>query len=62
VDADKHLFDHGTDALRGGTGWWPASISSSLTATRRAPYRQESKLGIGDSYLGEDSLESNILR
>jgi outer membrane assembly lipoprotein YfiO len=27
----------------------------------QSPYRQEAKLSIGDSYLGENSLESNIL-
>ena len=62
VDADKYLFDHGTDALR-RRHWLVAReyFKKLVDSYPQSPYRQESKLGIGDSYLGEDSLESNIL-
>jgi outer membrane assembly lipoprotein YfiO len=62
VDADKYLFDHGTDALKKRHWLVAREYFKKLVDTYpQSPYRQEAKLGIGDSYLGENSLESNIL-
>ncbi len=62
VDADKYLFDHGTEALTRHRWLVAREYFKKLVDTYpQSPYRQEAKLGIGDSYLGENSLESNIL-
>jgi outer membrane protein assembly factor BamD len=62
VEADKYLFEHGADALK-REHWTEARLYfQKLTDTYpQSPYRQDAKLGIGDTYLGEDSIESNIL-
>jgi outer membrane protein assembly factor BamD len=62
VDADKYLFDHGTDALERKHWIEGREYFRKLVDTYpQSPFRQEAKLGIGDSYLGENSIESNIL-
>jgi len=62
VDADKYLFDHGTDSLKRRRWLEGREYYKKLVDTYpQSPYRQDAKLGIGDSYLGENSLESNIL-
>ena len=61
-DADKFLFDHGTDALAKRHWLVAREYFKKLVDTYpQRPYRQEAKLGIGDSFLGENSIESNIL-
>jgi outer membrane protein assembly factor BamD len=62
VDADKYLFDHGSDALKKRHWLVAREYFKKLVDTYpQSSYRQEAKLGIGDTYLGENSLESNIL-
>jgi len=62
VEADKYLFDHGTDALN-RKHWIEAReyFRKLVDTYPQSPFRQDAKLGIGDSYLGENSVESNIL-
>lgn len=62
VEADKFLFDRGTDAL-GRKRWLEAReyFRRLVDTYPQSAYRQDAKLGIGDSYLGEDTVESNIL-
>jgi outer membrane assembly lipoprotein YfiO len=62
VDADKFLFDHGTASLQ-RRRWIEAReyFRTLIDTYPQSTYRQEAKLGIGDTYLGEDSVESNIL-
>lgn len=62
VDADKYLFDRGTDSLQ-RKRWLEAReyFKKLIDTYPQSPYRQEAKLGVGDSYLGEDSYESNVL-
>jgi outer membrane assembly lipoprotein YfiO len=62
VEADKYLFDHGQAALTRRHWLEGREYFKKLVDTYpQSPYRQEAKLGIGDSYLGENSIESNIL-
>ena len=62
VEADRYLFDHGNDALKRKHWLEGREYFKKLVDTYpQSPYRQDSKLGIGDSYLGENSIESNIL-
>ncbi len=62
VDADKYLFEHGTDALQ-KRHWVEAReyFRKLIDTYPQSSYRQEAKLAIGDTYLGEDSIDSNIL-
>jgi outer membrane protein assembly factor BamD len=62
VDADKYLYDHGTAAIYKRHWLDGREYFKKLVDTYpQSQYRQDAKLGIGDSYLGEDSIESNIL-
>lgn len=62
VEADKYLFDHGTDSLTRKRWVEAREYFRKLVDTYpQSPFRQDAKLGIGDSYLGEHSVESNIL-
>jgi len=62
VEADKYLFDHGNDALAKKRWLTAREYFKKLVDTYpQSQYRQDAKLGIGDSYLGENTLESNIL-
>src|SRR6476659_9564346 len=62
VEADKFLFDHGNDALARKRWLTAREYFKKLVDTYpQSPFRQDAKLGIGDSYLGENTLESNIL-
>jgi outer membrane protein assembly factor BamD len=62
VDADKYLFDHGMASLEKKRWVEAREYFKKLVDTYpQSPYRQDAKLGIGDSYLGEDTIESNIL-
>ena len=62
VDADKYLYDHGMDSLK-RKRWLESReyFKKLIDNYPQSPYRQDSKLGIGDSYEGENSIESNIL-
>jgi outer membrane assembly lipoprotein YfiO len=62
VDADKYLFDHGSASLQRKRWVEGREYFKKLVDTYpQSPYRQDAKLGIGDSYLGENTIESNIL-
>jgi outer membrane protein assembly factor BamD len=62
VEADLYLFEHGTDSLKRKRWIEAREYFKKLVDTYpQSQYRQDSKLGIGDSYLGEDTIESNIL-
>jgi outer membrane protein assembly factor BamD len=62
MDADKFLFDRGTEEM--GKRHWLSSreyFKKLVDSYPQSRYRQDAKLGIGDTYLGENSIESNIL-
>lgn len=62
VDADKFLFDRGTKELQEKK--WQSSrlyFRRLVDTYPQSPYRADAKLGVGDSYLGENRIESNIL-
>ena len=62
VEADKYLFDHGTDAVTRKRWLTAREYFKKLVDTYpQSPYRQDAKLGIGDTYLGEGTVEANIL-
>ena len=62
IDADKYLHDHGMDSLQ-RRRWLEAReyFRRLIDSYPQSQYRQDAKLGVGDTYLGEDSIESNIL-
>jgi outer membrane protein assembly factor BamD len=62
VDADKFLHDRGQEELA-KKHWIQARLYfRTLVDTYPAsPYRYAAKLGIGDSYLGENRIEAHIL-
>jgi len=62
VDPDKYLFDQGHAALKKKS--WLKSREYFRQIVENYPqsrYRPEAKLGLADTYLGEDSVESLIL-
>jgi outer membrane protein assembly factor BamD len=62
VDADKYLFDQGQTSLKKKN--WLKSREYFRMIVENYPqsrYRPEAKLGLGDTYLGENSVESLIL-
>jgi outer membrane protein assembly factor BamD len=62
VNADKFLYDRGTEALQNKKWLEAREYFKKLVDTYpQSQYRAEAKLGIGDSYLGEGRIESNIL-
>jgi len=61
-DADRYLFERGTEALQkkhwvDGREYFRKLVDTYPTSN----FRQEAKLGIGDSYMGEARTESYIL-
>src|SRR5438132_8665975 len=62
VDADKFLFDRGTDALA-KKHWIEAReyFRRLVDSYPQSSHRQDAKLGIGDSYVGEGTLEALVL-
>ncbi|MEZ5317058.1 MAG: outer membrane protein assembly factor BamD [Vicinamibacterales bacterium] len=62
VDADKFLFDRGSQALQ-ERHWLEAReyFRRLVDSYPNSQYRHEAKLGIGDSYLGEDRVDTLIL-
>jgi outer membrane protein assembly factor BamD len=62
MDADKFLFDKGTENLEKKKWLTAREYFRRLFDTYpRSQYRQQAKLGIGDSYIGEARIESYIL-
>ncbi|HWB15557.1 MAG TPA: outer membrane protein assembly factor BamD [Vicinamibacterales bacterium] len=61
-NADKFLFDRGTESLT-AHHWLDAReyFRRLVDTFPQSPYRQDAKLGIGDSYLGENRVDSDIL-
>lgn len=59
---DKFLFDRGTEALK-AKEWMNARtyFQQIVDGYPQSPFRPEAKLGLGDSYLGEDTPESLVL-
>jgi len=62
MEADKYLYEHGTEAL-GKKRWLAAReyFKKLVDTYPQSQYRQDAKLAIGDTYIGEKSVESNIL-
>ena len=60
-EPDKYLFDEGTKQLA-DKKWLTAReyFRRLVDGYPQSPYRAEAKLGIGDTYLGEDSLEAQV--
>ncbi len=62
ADADKYLFDQGTEALNKHR--WVRAREYFRQVVDNYPqsrYRPDAKLGLGDAYIGDGSLESLIL-
>jgi len=59
TEADKFLFEQGTDALN-KRRWFTARqyFTRLVDNYPQSPHRPDAKLGIGDSYLGEETTES----
>jgi outer membrane protein assembly factor BamD len=62
MQADQWLFEQGTAALE-DRKWFTAReyFRRLVDGYPQSPHRENAKLGVGDSYIGEDSIESNIL-
>jgi len=62
VDADRFLFERGTEALA-EEHWLEAReyFRRLVDTYPQSRYRPEAKLGIGDAFFGEDRVDSNIL-
>lgn len=62
AEADKFLFDRGTEFLA-KKNWINAReyFRRIIDSYPRSPYREEAKLGVGDSFLGEGRIESLIM-
>jgi outer membrane protein assembly factor BamD len=61
-EPDKFLFDRGTEALNSKKWLTAREFFKQVTETYTAsPYRPDSKLGIGDTYLGEGTAEALVL-
>ena len=62
VDADKFLFDRGSDALA-RKHWIEAReyFRRLVDTYPGSQYRSRAKLGLGDAYLGENTVESRII-
>jgi outer membrane protein assembly factor BamD len=62
LDADKYLFDRGTESLK-EKNWLEAReyFRKLIDTYPRSTYREEAKIGVGDSFLGEGRADSLIL-
>jgi outer membrane protein assembly factor BamD len=62
TEPDKFLFDKGTDALNAKKWITAREFFKQVTETyTQSAYRPDSKLGIGDTYLGEGTSEALVL-
>ena len=61
-EPDKFLFEHGTDALK-DKRWFVAReyFRQLVDSYPQSNFRADAKLGIGDSYLGEGTLEGQVM-
>lgn len=61
-EPDKFLFEHGTEALN-DRRWFVARefFRQLIDSYPQSPYRADAKLGVADSYLGENSVEAQIM-
>lgn len=61
-EPDKFLFEHGSTALN-DRRWFVARefFRQLMDSYPQSPFRPDAKLGIGDSHLGEGSVESQVL-
>ncbi len=62
MEADQWLFDRATEELA-DQKWFAAReyFRRLIDGYPQSPHREEAKLGVGDTYIGENSIESNIL-
>lgn len=62
LEPDKFLWERGTEGLN-ARHWLTAReyFRQLIDSYPQSTYRAEAKLGMGDTYLGEGSLESNVL-
>jgi outer membrane protein assembly factor BamD len=62
MEADQWLFERGNETLK-EEKWYTAReyYRRLVDGYPQSAHRENAKLGIGDTYIGEDSIESNIL-
>jgi outer membrane protein assembly factor BamD len=62
LEPDKFLYERGSESLE-ARRWYTAReyFRQLVDSYPQSPFRALAKLGIGDSYLGENSLESQLL-
>jgi outer membrane protein assembly factor BamD len=62
VDADKFLYERGSEELK-QKHWTDARdyFRRLIDTYPQSPFRHDAKLGVGDTYLGEDRVDSHIL-
>jgi outer membrane protein assembly factor BamD len=62
ADADKFLYDRGSEFLS-KKNWINAReyFRRIIDSYPRSPYREEAKLGVGDTYIGEGRIDALIL-
>lgn len=62
MEADQWLFERGTESLT-DRKWYTAReyFRRLVDGYPQSPHREDAKLAIGDTYIGENSIESNIL-
>jgi outer membrane protein assembly factor BamD len=62
MEADQWLFERANEALA-ERKWFEAReyFRRLVDGFPQSPHREDAKIGIGDTYIGEDSIESNIL-
>ena len=62
TEPDKFLFDKGNEALNEKKWLVAREFFKQITETyTQSPYRPDSKLAIGDTYIGEGSVEAIVL-
>jgi outer membrane protein assembly factor BamD len=62
TEPDKFLFERGTTALNDKKWFTAREFFKSLVETyTQSPYRPDAKLGLADTYLGENTAESLVL-
>lgn len=62
LEPDKFLFENGTEALN-KKRWFTSReyFRQLVDSYPQSTHRADAKLGIGDTYIGEGSLEANVL-